>query len=362
MSPGTILVVVILLSGSSVLAFPAPILTSLAAIIVLGVPHGALDGEVARTMLRPRFGKAWFPIFAAPYLSLVAFVLLAWHQAPLPTLALFLAASVWHFGSEDVADATLIGKLVSGGLPIAVPLLVQPDATDRLFSTIAGVPLAGSSVWLSMGASIWAALAVIWTGHVLANRRWKLLLQPMLAIAAFVVLPPLTAFAIYFVCVHAPAHTAALIANPWRAFRVHDRRSAWILAIPLTLFTLLIGAALWPLYEGDGPARLLALTIQGLAALTLPHMILDEWLSHRERSPFPGHERRVGEQPLEPGPCRGTRRRQGFVSRYADTGPGLCRRTLTLAGSHVRAQGQGRPRSACGNKGLHGWLSRLYYL
>lgn len=100
----------------------------------------------------------------------------------------------------------------------------------------------------------------------------------------FLVLPPLAAFAIYFVCVHAPTHTAALIRNPLRARRVCNDQKALILALPLTGLTLLIGAVLWPLYPGQMPERLLSLTIQTLAALTLPHMLLDIWLTQPEHS------------------------------------------------------------------------------
>ena len=56
-----------------------------------------------------------------------------------------------------------------------------------------------------------------------------------------------------------------------------------LLALPVTGLTLLIGAALWPLYAGALPQRLLCLTLQGLAALTLPHMLLDAWLTQRRK-------------------------------------------------------------------------------
>ena len=258
---------------------------ALLAIIVLGVPHGALDGEIARSVLRPRLGWAWFPVFALPYLALFALVLLSWRIAPIPTLAAFLAASVWHFGSED-APGTLIEAVVRGGLPIALPTLVHPTATTYMFATIAAAPLPQPPEWLWDASVLWLALAAIWAGSALLRRDERALLVPALLAGVSIALPPLTAFAIYFVCVHAPAHTAALIRDPVRAPRVHDGSSAILLALPITGLTLLIGAALWPFYFGSPPQRLLCLTLQGLAALTLPHMLLDAWLTRRERRTF----------------------------------------------------------------------------
>lgn len=256
---------------------------ALAVIIVLGVPHGALDGEVAQAVLRPRFGRAWFLVFSLPYLGLSALVLLAWHQLPGPTLLAFLAASVWHFGMEDAEGGSGLEVIVRGGLPIAMPTLVQPNATAAVFQTVAGASLPQLPEWLWVAAMAWLALATMWAGCAALRRQgWQLAVPGLLA-AMFVALPPLTAFAIYFVGVHAPAHTAAVIRSPVRAPRVHDDRSAALLALPITGLTLLIGAALWPLYDGAVPDRLLELTIQGLAALTLPHMLLDAWLTRRER-------------------------------------------------------------------------------
>ncbi len=261
----------------------AQCLSALLSVIVLGVPHGALDGEIARFLLRPRFGRAWFPIFSVPYLALFALVLLSWHLAPIPTLAAFLAASVWHFGSED-APGTRLEAVVRGGLPIAVPVLAHPAATTAVFAAIAAAPLPQPPEWLLDASLVWLALAAVWAGRMALRRQGRPLVVPALLAGVSIALPPLTAFAIYFVCVHAPAHTAALIRNPRRAPRVRDGRSAIFLALPITGLTLLIGAALWPLYAGALPQRLLCLTLQVLAALTLPHMLLDAWLTRRERA------------------------------------------------------------------------------
>ncbi len=276
----TVLLAGAALTLSAALPHDAQYVCALAAIIVLGVPHGALDGEAARTVLRPRLGRAWFPVFSIPYLGLSALVLLAWRWAPGLTLAGFLAASVWHFGTEDAEAGDGLEVIVRGGLPIAMPTMAHPEATAAVFQAVAGVPLPQLPDWLWAAAMAWLALAA---GQAALRRQGRPLAVPGLLAAMFTVLPPLTAFAIYFVGVHAPAHIAALIRNPVRAPRVRDDRSAALLALPLTALTLLIGAALWPLYGGAAPDRLLALTLQGLAALTLPHMLLDAGLARRER-------------------------------------------------------------------------------
>ena len=68
---------------------------------------------------------------------------------------------------------------------------------------------------------------------------------------------------------------AVLPADTLRAPRVCSMAQAAKCSVPVTVLTLLIGASLWPLFRGPTPERLLALTLQGLAALTLPHLLLE---------------------------------------------------------------------------------------
>lgn len=262
-----------LVAGTLLPSGPAAIVT-LAVIIVLGVPHGALDAEVARPALRSRFGQMWFLVFAVPYLGLSALVLAAWVLAPLLTLAAFLAVSAFHFGEEDAGPGLSLEMLLRGGLPIAVPVLLQPAATATLLGTVALRPMAGPPAWLLDLSLGWAGIAVVGCAVLLARRRWAVLAEVAVLFVAFAALSPLTAFAFYFIGFHAPRHMAGLVADPVRAPRVGTVRAAAVHAVPVTLLTILLGAALWPLYPGSGPDRLLALTLQGLAALTLPHLLL----------------------------------------------------------------------------------------
>ena len=278
------------LAATALLAPGPRQVAALAAIILLGVPHGALDGEIARTLLRPRFGRLWFAVFSLPYLALSALVLLCWAAAPLATLAGFLALSALHFGAEDTPGGDALDLAFRGGAPIAPAVLLHPAATARLFGTVAGVPLSVPPSWMLAAALLWLLPAGLWVHRTLRTPGERqvspaaVLAEPVLMLALFAALPPITAFAIYFVAIHAPHHVAGLVADPHRAPRVTSRGTALRRAAPVTALTLLLGAALWPAYAGAVPDRLLELTLQGLAALTLPHMLLDAWAARAQAS------------------------------------------------------------------------------
>ncbi|WP_342150555.1 Brp/Blh family beta-carotene 15,15'-dioxygenase [Methylorubrum sp. SB2] len=272
------------LSASALLPRDASWLAALAATIVLGVPHGALDGAVAAPLLRPRFGRLWFGIFALPYLGLSALVLVAWQVAPLVTLAGFLALSVLHFGEEDAGPGRPIEALVRGGLPIALPALLRPEETAQIFALVARVPMPELPTWWSAAAWLWLAGAVLWLA--IHRPRRAVLAECAGLAAAFWLLPPLTAFALYFVGLHGPRHMRALVRDPVRAPAIDTMGRAVRAALPIFALTLGLGAGLWPLYAPGSPgptATLLALTLQMLSALTAPHVLLDRIASARPR-------------------------------------------------------------------------------
>lgn len=274
------------LVASAYLPREASWLAALAAVIVLGVPHGALDGAVAAPLLRPRYGRAWFGIFAVPYLGLSALVLLAWQAAPLATLAAFLAVSVLHFGVEDAGPDRPIEALVRGGLPIALPALLRPAETAQIFSVVTRLPMPQLPTWWSAAAWLWLALTGAWLLTCRARR--GVLGEIIVLAAAFLALPPLTAFTLYFVGLHAPRHMLALVEDPIKAPGVDTMQRAVRASLPIFALTLLLGAGLWPLYAAgstDAPATLLTLTLQMLSALTLPHLLLDHIAARHQSHP-----------------------------------------------------------------------------
>ena len=120
---------------------------AMSAVLLFGVPHGGLDGAIARRSGWPKGFISWFG-FNLTYVLLAALVIWVWWQWPLLGLAVFLTISGLHFGSSDIVTtkSTLAEKpvyrwlplLAHGGLvPIAIPNL-QSLQVQPLFTLLVG--------------------------------------------------------------------------------------------------------------------------------------------------------------------------------------------------------------------------------
>lgn len=242
------------------------------AVAVAGLPHGALDPWLAR-----RAGLWRTPLqcvaFHLAYAGLAAAVLLAWRWAPGASLAAFLAVSAWHFGGDWRGAVPDWARAVVGAALLALPAWRWPDAVADAFALLsgtAGVAIARALATLApwLGAGIVAAA-------LLALRRSPAAALELVAIAALaLLLPPLAYFIVYFCALHSPRHLRAAVA----AAAPDARRRMAAVALGYTALTLLLAAAAGPwLAEGVAPhasADLLRLVFIGLAALTLPHMLV----------------------------------------------------------------------------------------
>ena len=242
------------------------------ALVLVGVPHGAVDHRVARPLLRPRLGRAWFAAFAAPYLGAAALVLLGWVVAPVASLVAFLAISVFHFGTEDAEGEGPVARLARGGAPVALPILMHPEGTARFFETLAGAPL--DLRGLQLAAWAWVPLAVIHLARLVASRRTGAVAEVAAVVAVFAVAPPLAAFAFYFVALHSPRHMDELA----RRHDAHEPARGWrwavLRSVPLSAATFTMGYLVFRGLSGGFEERFLQATFWGLAALTVPHVLL----------------------------------------------------------------------------------------
>lgn len=243
-----------------------------AMIILLGVPHGALDTIFARQLYRMRTLRSWIGfgiLYGAPAAAVVAI----WLVAPTLFLLGFLLISAVHF-SGDPADGTRrLSRLLYGGAVIVLPTLLHADEVDRLFGLLAGSEAAARlTPWLVSLA--WPWLAALVASASLEARRSRQTGFELLSVAALATAaPPLVAFTVFFCGMHSARHILRTIAYASPA-------APWLIltAALLPMALVLAASAIGWFCLADTPldARLIQFVFVGLAALTVPHMALIE--------------------------------------------------------------------------------------
>ena len=110
---------------------------AIAAILLLGVPHGGLDGAIARRVGWPSGLMSWLSFHLA-YIALAVLVTALWWLFPLISLGVFLLISALHFGASDIANTGTdwLPWIAHGGLVcIAIPNL-QPGLVEPIFTVL----------------------------------------------------------------------------------------------------------------------------------------------------------------------------------------------------------------------------------
>ncbi len=296
---------------------PVQLAVLVPAVLVLGIPHGAFDGALVLEAFAGRGGARRGLYVLLAYLGLSGLVVLGWWQAPGASLVAFLAVSVFHFALCERDAVPGRGGLAAleaaarGGAPVLLPVLFHTESTSRLFALL--VPgLSAAELAGGLGsAAPWIATAFLVPYAVVAARRLRgalrggtgdgvAALELVAVLLAGISLPPLLFFAICFCLGHAPRHTIEIAAarepgNASRAMKAFVRGAA-----PFTLATwALFAAGASTLSAGALDSTVaIRLTFVGLAALTLPHLLLQ--LSLRRDSG--AASRSSSRRPVRPAP------------------------------------------------------------
>jgi Brp/Blh family beta-carotene 15,15'-monooxygenase len=276
-------------------------------VVLTGLPHGALDITLLRGAGIGPLGMTGALII---YIGLAALVVAGFDRFPAVALTLFLGVAWIHFGLGDTENLTgwqRFGECFArGGLSIAGPLAFHHDETLGLFTQLCGPASQGNLLEMTHFVKwylcpFWLAACLLMVSLRLRSALYrssspKARNDDFLAaweIVSLVLLfwlwPPLAAFGVYFCLVHSVRHLIQLT----EARQPHDLRLAlrwlWRESWPVIGLTLLLGAVLtW--HWGGGlelDTLVLRLLFIGLAALTMPHMLLTYWWYHRGK-PIPG--------------------------------------------------------------------------
>lgn len=243
----------------------------LVAVVMLGLPHGALDPWIARQAGIFRRWPGWVA-FNLSYLVLAMLMLLLWWLMPVTALALFLALSVWHFSGDWSTTLPWPARLVTSSGLIVLPSFFHPESVVAIFAALSG----GQSLVIADGLAAAGPLVLAGMFAAMAVAAWQRHWSTTLEVGAIALLAalasPLVFFVLYFCLLHSPRHMGHELRVAGRPFR----RRLLAIATVYTAATLVIGAVLawllWPFVAGSD--LILKLVFIGLAALTVPHMAL----------------------------------------------------------------------------------------
>ncbi len=268
------------LASSPLLAFVSDrflLIASAVAIFFLGVPHGALDTVFAKNIYRLDARLGWC-IFTVAYVVLAAGVVLVWWFAPRFFLASFLLISAFHFSGDPVIELPVGARMLYGGAVIVLPATLHAPQIAALFAQLVDVAAADDLVrFLQAIGWLWLVGDAVLIAAVLRIDRFaacEILGVVLLAIFA----SPLIAFTLFFCGMHSPRHflrTAFLIADTPKNLLM---RAALIPTVACFVGSL---AAMSMLTHLAIDERLMRIIFVGLAALTVPHMLLVERIRYR---------------------------------------------------------------------------------
>lgn len=243
-----------------------------ALIIILGVPHGALDTLFARELYGVNSATAWIK-FSVIYLMMAALVVVLWYMAPLLFLVGFIGISIAHFSGDPDGETGWLIRLIYGGAIIFIPVLKHPQEIADVFSLLVGEKSSQALMpWMSGLALPWL-LAL--SGVVLYLIVKKSLLSfefLCLGLIAYFV-SPLISFTVFFCGMHSARHIIRTA-----AFAKYSQPVLLLGAMLLPMLGVIaLSAVSWFMLKNqtlDG--RVVQIVFVGLAALTVPHMALVE--------------------------------------------------------------------------------------
>ena len=252
-------------------------LIGLAGIVMIGLPHGALDGAVAMHLgLVEKFST--MARFVIIYVGLAGLVVGAWMIAPSQSLIFFLVISMLHFGAGDAKNGDGILRfaetLAHGGLAIVGISQFHRSEVDEIFYYLINQDTA--MVWLVISVLTVAVIVAVGAciTQAVNDAKWSVtsIELPILGIV-YALVPPLLGFAIYFCLVHSARHFKRILSTIKATVDLSNIKNQAILFT--TASWIAAGIAFWMFADFAEPGpTVMRITFIGLAALTVPHMVL----------------------------------------------------------------------------------------
>lgn len=262
-----------------------------------GLPHGGADHIVAAALRQ----RLWGPI--AAYLAAIGlFLAVWWIKAPL-AFWLFIAMTVFHWGTGDAHFAISRGwvprfaaptsALVRGALPMLGPLAFFPgrfaEVERAATSLFGGSGVVAGPIAQMVALGMLAMIILAHVGHLYhrgaLRHSGRDVMELAVLLVLFAVVDPLVSVGVYFTFWHSVRHLDRLGGFYERRL---NGRSLLRDVIPTTLISLvgIAGLAILVPQTPDSGFALLGVYLVAISALTFPHMLVVHLMDRAEHA-FP---------------------------------------------------------------------------
>jgi Brp/Blh family beta-carotene 15,15'-monooxygenase len=203
-----------------------------------------------------------------------------WYLSPLVSLVIFLGYSAIHFG-RDWSKITSFGGAPYGCLVIGLPACFHPVEIQSIYQMITADLGAGHVLtvnWIFIICVVTYLLMTLLVGSLrrLPHYAW---LEALSLTACAYLCSPLWYFVIFFCILHSPRHLISELGSLTESHRI----KAIIVMVVITIITLGF-VALFGVQLRVELSTLETFTYQaifiGLSVLTVPHMLLMEWVRY----------------------------------------------------------------------------------
>ena len=244
-----------------------------AVLLVTGLPHGALDIELLRAASG---GSSRFFVTRSllEYVAIALSVLAFWWVLPAGALVLLLLLSAHHFGGDWAGLGKTAERLIVGACVLSAPALNHEASVALIFSWL----VAGNPAFALSHVMHLVSLPLLVCVAILVFVRWhdnRAQCEEIVVVCfAAAMLPPLTFFMIYFGALHSMRH----LVDVRQTLSNQSTRALIARGAPYAVTALAccgVGAVWFP-HLPPGAAFLSAVFV-GLAALTVPHMLLGQF-------------------------------------------------------------------------------------
>ena len=235
-----------------------------ALLLVVGLPHGALDIAT----LRRAGPTAQLPVVGA-YLGAAAVMFAIWWASPLTGLAVFYTVSMVHFGDDWGNDRDpLFGRANALAL-LSAPAVLHGKHLAGLFVVLTRDPRSAVLVDLLMLVAPVATCFALVGLATMASRQRSV--EGLCALLAMFILPPVIGFALFFCLFHSPRH----FREGWATLGPKADPGTSVRVAAMTLAGFGIAAVIYAVIARPNlSAGVFATSILTLSVLTVPHMLL----------------------------------------------------------------------------------------